>query len=154
MYNLHRACLGFYSWVSLYVVIGQNNKIQLLQSLELWIGKVIDLQRDKVMKSHCWLFQVQGEWCHKCGGNDELFYQETDLSQISLVTSSKTVKVSEPSFLYILSNTACGISRIHTNTNNLLFHKPSSSKIYVQSQCFWKSISLSSFYCVWDVASG
>lgn len=72
---------------------------------------------------------MQSEWRHNCVGNADFFYQETDLSQISLVISSKTVKVSEPSFLYILSNTACDISRIHANTNNLLFQKPSSSKI-------------------------
>lgn len=136
MYNLHRICLGFYPWVRLYVVIGQNNKIQLLQSLEVWIGKVIDLQCDKVMKSHSWLFHVQGEWRHNCGGNADLLYQETDLSQISLVTSSKTVRVSEPSFLCILSNTACGISRIHANTNNQLFQNPLPQKCMCEVNVF------------------
>lgn len=54
------------------------------------------------------------------------YYQETDVSQISCVTSGKSGKDLWAEFpLYILPKTACGISRNHANTNSILFQYPS-----------------------------
>lgn len=63
----------------------------------------LDLQRVKVMKSHSWLFPINMNVIIIVEGNADLFYQETDLCQISPMTSSKTVKISGPSFLYTLT---------------------------------------------------
>lgn len=80
------------------------------------------------------------------------YYQETNLSQISCVTSGKSVKISGPSFFYILPKTACGISRNHANTNSLLFQYPSSWKICCEVSVYGRIFPNEGFIVVWDYA--
>ena len=78
------------------------------------------------MKSLVDSISCVSKWHRNCGEHADLFYQGSAVSQISQVTASKKEKIPGPSFLYVLSKTACAFSRIHANTNNVLFQSASS----------------------------